>query len=306
LRSSDHRSIVAILGVGLIGGSVARALRAQPDTPQLIGFDRRDPADLHALNTFDSVAHSLEDATQYADLIIIGATVDSIAHCAKRAAAASPAHSLITDVGSTKAQIVADVEADPLARAKFVGAHPIAGSEQKGPSSATANLFTNRLCILTPTPQTPPDRLQLALDFWSNLGCRIQQMTPSAHDSILASLSHLPHIAAAALAALIPPDQLQLAGGAYRDATRVALSDPDMWIPIFLQNRDAILSALREFDVQLRSFQSAIQNADAHSLRELWNKARDHRLQYQDPAPADPRQTATPHRAPQSNRGPAK
>jgi prephenate dehydrogenase len=163
--------------------------------------------------------------------------VTLIAADARRAAEGGPEDVLVTDAGSTKRRIVAEVEAHPRALAAFVGAHPIAGSERKGVAHARADLFEGRVCVLTPTARTPPERRDRARRFWELLGCRTLEMAPDDHDAALARTSHLPHAVAAALAAAVPAELLALAAGAYRDGTRVAGSDPDLWAGIFLENR---------------------------------------------------------------------
>lgn len=150
----------------------------------------------------------------------------------------------MTDAGSTKRTIVEAAEADPLSRAKFVAAHPIAGSERSGVAHARADLFDGRVCVLTPTEQTPPDSLERARGFWSALGCRVIELDPTTHDAHFARTSHLPHAVAVALASLVGPDLVPLAAGAYRDATRVAGAEAALWAPIFLENRRPCLEAL--------------------------------------------------------------
>src|SRR5262249_22685474 len=140
----------------------------------------------------------------------------------------APASVLVTDGGSTKRAILDAVERHEPSRRVFVGAHPLAGSERSGVRAARVGLFDGRVCVLTPTPQTSRDRLEQARAFWSDLGCRLVEMSPEAHDDALALPSPLPHAVAAALAASVPPELLPLAAGAYRDGTRVAAADPDL------------------------------------------------------------------------------
>lgn len=277
---------VAILGVGLIGGSIARALRQSGLAHRLIGVTTRDPRELQSHGIVDEATNSIEHAAREAQVVVVCAPVDRIARLVVTAAAVAPADALITDAGSTKSQIVADVESDGSARARFVGAHPIAGSEQKGPGAAHAGLFQDRACILTPTARTPAERLEDAREFWQSLGCRLVELSPESHDAHLASTSHLPHLVAAALALAVPPAELDLAAGAYRDGTRVALSDPAMWVPIFLQNREALLASLEPFEAKLSRLRAAIASMDESQLHELWCEAREARRHYREPEPA--------------------
>jgi hypothetical protein len=163
--------------------------------------------------------------------------VTQIAADVHRAAACGPEDVLVTDAGSTKRRIVEVVESNPRSRSVFVGGHPLAGSERQGVAHAQEELFEGRVCVLTPTAATPPDRLQRARGFWRALGCRVVELDPVAHDEALALTSHLPHVLAAALAAAVPGDALRLAAGAFRDGTRVAASDAALWTAIFLENR---------------------------------------------------------------------
>jgi prephenate dehydrogenase len=177
------------------------------------------------------------------------------------------------------------VEADEVARRLFVGAHPIAGSEQRGVCAARADLFDRRVCVLTPTERTPIDRRNLAERFWSSLGCRVEVLDPEAHDAALARTSHLPHVVAAALALSVSVEALDVAAGAYRDGTRVAAADTDLWVAIFRENPEHLLNALAEYRHHLDQFREALANDDPTRLRSLWDQARSLRLQFREPGP---------------------
>jgi prephenate dehydrogenase len=161
-----------------------------------------------------------------------------------------------------------------------VGGHPLAGSERQGVEHAQRGLFEGRVCVLTPTAATPPDRLQRARGFWTALGCRIVELDPVAHDETLAATSHLPHVLAAALAAAVPSEVLALAAGAYRDATRVAGSDAALWTAIFLENRAPLLHALDRFESHLGRFRQALDAHDEAAIRSWWEVARARRGQF--------------------------
>ena len=283
---------MVIVGVGLIGGSIGQAVRARGLAGRVVGVGR-DPARLDAARSLGAIdAGTTEPAAAVADaaVVVVCTPVDRIAADVVAAAAHAPVGALITDAGSTKRQIVAAVEADARARAAFVGAHPIAGSEQRGVAHARADLFEGRACVLTPTARTPPDRLHRARRFWRGLGSRVVEMGPAAHDGALAFTSHLPHAVAAALAAVVPVEALPLAAGAYRDGTRVAAADPDLWTAIFLQNREPLIEALGALQGQLIGFKAALIARDADAIRAWWHSARSRRLRFDDRAPpgADP------------------
>ena len=224
----DRLGTVAIVGVGLIGGSVGLALRARGLADRVVGVGR-DPAKLalaRRLGAIDDIATDLVRGVIQADVVVVCTPVSQIAEECLRIAAAGPEGLLITDAGSTKSVIVRAVEADPRARSMYCGAHPIAGSERHGVASARADLFVGRAVVLTPTDRTPSDRLRRASTFWRALEARVLTMRPDRHDAALALTSHLPHAVASALAGTVPSEMLPLAGGAYRDVTRVPASQP--------------------------------------------------------------------------------
>ena len=267
---------VAIIGVGLIGGSIGLALRARGLADRVVGLGRNPEAleEARRLGAIDEGTTDTVRAVGGADVAVICTPVTRVAHDAIGAAVAGPMRLLVTDAGSTKRAIVADVEAHALARETFVGAHPIAGSERKGVAHARADLFEGRACVLTPTGRTPPDRLGRARAFWQGLGCRLVEMGPAAHDDALAMTSHLPHAVAVALALAIPENLLPLAAGAYRDGTRVAAADPDLWAGILLANRMPVLEALGAFQDRVGQLERALMDGDEAGLRDLWEAAR--------------------------------
>src|SRR5262249_43221504 len=158
---------------------------------------------------------------------------------------------LLTDVGSTKAKIVSDIASRLPRHLQFVGAHPLAGSEKSGPENARVDLFDGRLTILTPTEQTPPAAAENAHEFWSSLGCRVWTMTPERHDSVLALTSHLPHLVSAALARALPNEHQELTGTGFKDVTRLAGGEPELWAAIFHQNAANLTAALDRFGSEL-------------------------------------------------------
>ena len=284
-----------IIGVGLIGGSIGLALRARKIASNVIGVGRNAASLEQAvrLGAIDRGATDLDAAVAEADLIIVCTPVNRVAADVVRAAAAAPTGVLITDVGSSKRQIVEAVERNPRAAAAFVGAHPLAGSERRGPAHARPELFENRVCVITPTPRTPLDRTRETVALWTALGCRVVEMSPTEHDEILAYTSHLPHAVAAALAASVPAEWLPLAAGAYRDGTRVAAADTDLWAAIFRENRGPMLKALGTLQNCLDAFKYALMTDDESAIRSWWEQARTRRSLFT--ADFDPGDPAPPH-----------
>jgi prephenate dehydrogenase len=274
---------VAVVGVGLIGGSIGLTLRARGLATRVVGVGR-NLATLHearARGVIDMATTDLETGVSEADVVIVCTPVSRIAQDVIRCCALCPSQALVTDAGSTKRSIVERVTSDPLAAARFVGAHPIAGSERSGARHARAGLFQDRACVLTPTPRTPRNRLERARDFWASLGCRVLEMSPSEHDEVLAYTSHLPHALAAALAAAVPADWLPLAAGAFRDGTRVAGADTALWSAIFLENRGPLLKALDSLQERLSEFKYALMTDDSDAILKWWEVARQRRALFE-------------------------
>ena len=280
----ERPGTVAIIGVGLIGGSIGHgparrgARRSQSSASAATPRPWKWPGGSGAI---DEGTTDPARGVEGADVAVVCTPVSRIAADAIAAAAAGPRKLLVTDAGSTKRGVVEGVEADPLARSAFVGAHPIAGSERKGAAHARADLFEGRACVLTPTGRTPIDRLDRARAFWRSLGCRTFEMGPAAHDDALAFTSHLPHAVAAALAAAVPEGLLSLAAGAYRDGTRVAAADAELWAGIFLANRMPLLEALGAFQGRLTQLKGALIDDDKGAIVAFWEAARARRLGFE-------------------------
>jgi prephenate dehydrogenase len=279
---------VAIVGVGLIGGSVGLALRSRGLASRVVGVgrDSRKLQQARQRGVIDEATLDLSEGVAKARIVVVCTPVSRIAQDVRRAAAAAPEGVLVTDAGSTKRQIVEQLEVDPAAVAAFVGAHPVAGSERSGWEHSRAGLFRDRVCVLTPTPRTPPAQLARARDFWASLGCRIIEMNPSEHDEVLAYTSHLPHALAAALASSVPAAWLALAAGAYRDGTRVAASDPKLWTAIFRANRGPLLKAIGTLEERFAAFKYAMMTDDEDAIHRWWDEARHRRSLYEARQPA--------------------
>ncbi len=276
---------VAIIGVGLIGGSIGLALRERKLAGQIVGIGRRRESLEKALarGCVTQISTSIADGVKQAELVVGCTPVESIAQRVAEAAAAAPAGCLITDAGSTKAQIVADVEQALASRfagkIPFVGSHPIAGSEQSGPEAAVADLFDGRAVVITPTELSEPAAVAAIEEFWKSLGARTMQMHPAEHDAIVARTSHLPHLVASALAATTYPDveYLPLIGNGWSDTTRIAAGDPELWRQIFQANRGPVLSALTDFQGVLNTWRHALERGDGQLFAALLKEGKKQR-----------------------------
>lgn len=266
---------VAIIGVGLIGGSIGLAIRQRKLARQVIGIGRRQSSLDTALNLgcVTTTTTSISVGVAEADLVVVCTAVEQIAQHILEAAASAPAECLITDAGSVKGEIVASIESAlanrPALRARFVGSHPIAGGERSGPEAARADLLVGRTTVITPTPRTDPAAADEAEAFWQAVGAEIIRLSPEQHDAALAATSHLPHLLASALAAATPEEQLPLTGAGWQDTTRVAAGDAELWRQIFLANRPYTLKALADFETVLARFRSALANSDGPLLASL-------------------------------------
>ncbi len=244
---------IAILGVGLLGGSVALSIRRQRPSVVIVGT-ARDQTKCQRLvekRIVDQATTSIPTACHQADVIVVASPVDQIVPLVIAAAAACGDDCLITDVGSTKARIVQLVEQDATAAPKFVAAHPIAGSEKTGFEHSTADLFDGKAVIITPSEKNPAHQIDKASHFWRLVGSQIISMNASDHDTHLASISHVPHLVSALVARMATAQSRPLAGSGWEDITRVAAGDPTMWTAICQQNRPAILRELERLAGEL-------------------------------------------------------
>ena len=259
---------LTILAPGLLGGSVARAARARHAAKRIVLWARRPEARLQLRSQpwCDAVADTPEEAVRNANLVVIAAPVDKIVPLAHQIAPALTAGAMVTDVGSVKGDIarLGQVALTP-ARAHFIGAHPMAGSEKTGWEHGTAELFDRRTCFVTPLPESAADAVSQVVAFWSELGAEVVTVTPDQHDEIVAHISHLPQIIASSLCSFLATKNStwrNYAGGGLRDTTRIAGSDAQLWRSILEQNHDEVLRALRQFEDELHQFQIALANRD--------------------------------------------
>ena len=273
-----HWQSVAIVGVGLIGGSIGKALQARRLTERIIGIGRSS-ASLAEARRHGAVTETTRDlaaGVAAAELVVVTAGVAAIPGLLEAIDAAVAPGTLITDAGSTKASIVSAWERTRRTRrGRFVGGHPLAGSHRRGPAAADAGLFAGRVAIVTPAPRTPTADVEDAGGFWAALGATVFVMPPKEHDRILAFTSHAPHLIAAAVAAATPPALARFTAGGWRDTTRIAAGDPELWADIILDNAGPVADALRRVAGAAEKMLAAIEAGDRRRLATLLNRAKE-------------------------------
>ncbi len=276
---------LVILGVGLIGGSLALALKRAAAVTQVVGWSRREQTLLKALElgVIDQAETEISKAMQGADLVVAAVPVGAMEALFKRIAPHLEEQTIITDAGSTKGSVV---EAARRAFGRlppgFVPGHPIAGIEQSGVEAAFADLYQGRRVILTPTPESDYTAVARVRAMWEQCGAKVMEMDVAHHDEVLAATSHLPHLLAYSLVdTLARMDEseeiFQFAAGGFRDFTRIASSDPQMWHDICLANRDALLVMLERFSGDLTQLTEAVRNGDGEYLKQAFLRAKQAR-----------------------------
>jgi len=267
--NDDWPGRVAVLGVGLLGGSVALSIRRNRPGTTFVGLARSEAKmkRLTALQVMDRVVRSVPEACRGCDVVVVASPVDCIADLVVEASLASPEDCLITDVGSTKAGIVATLADHPVAAKKFVAAHPIAGSEKSGPEAAKSDLFDGKVIVVTPGPMTTSELVEKAEIFWQLTGGRTLKMDPVEHDTHLAAISHVPHLVSALVAGMVDPQSRSLVGSGWTDMTRVAAGDPTMWTAICRENRRAIKQQLDRFATDLEQLRRIVESGDDAALK---------------------------------------
>jgi len=270
---------VTIIGAGLLGGSAGLAIKRAWKGVYVAGVGRRRASLRAALKVgaIDSAHLEAAGPASHSDLIILATPVGAFGRYLREIAPHLPRGAVVTDVGSTKAAVVRTAEAILGRGGPFVGSHPIAGSEQKGPAFARADLFAGATCILTPTAATPAALVRKVEHFWRRLGMRTVRMNSAAHDRTLAAVSHLPHAVAALLMLLPAKAALKVSGGGLRDMTRLAGGDAEVWRDIFLTNRQAMLAAIDAFDEHLMTLRDLIEVGDGEGLLRLLAAAKKRR-----------------------------
>ncbi len=272
---------LALIGCGLLGGSLAAAWRRAGRVSAVVGYDHAPACSAQglALGILDVAAATAAEALDAADVIVLATPVGAMPAVLADVARHGSAHAVVTDVGSTKRELISQARAAlGLGFARFVPAHPIAGGAVPGIGNASADLFAERWVITTPQAETEPQALQWVEDSWRASGAMVERMAAPEHDRIFAAVSHLPHLLAFALVDLIAaqPDgarTLQFAGTGFRDFTRIAASDPVMWRDIALANREALGAELAAFRGQLEAVQAVLAGGDGDALRQLFERA---------------------------------
>lgn len=278
---------LAIIGVGLIGGSLARALRAQASVGEIVGYGRslENLSEAVRLGVIDGAENSATSAARGADMVVVAVPLGSIRPVLAEIRDALAPTAVVTDVGSVKAPVITDARAALGARFRdFVPGHPIAGTERSGVAASFAELFAQRRVILTPDPDTDPAAVALVRAMWTAVGANVKTMNVAEHDHILAASSHLPHALAYALVDMfVRLDEhraiFECAGGGFRDFTRIAASDPTMWRDIFLANRTELLGLLRRYQDDLQVLAQAIEKGDGEWLWDTCARAKRAREQ---------------------------
>ena len=276
---------VAVVGVGLIGGSFALALRRAGGAARIVGADR-DLQSLEravALGVIDTAAESASEAAESADLVFVAVPVRAMGPVLHDISLGLAPHAVVTDAGSTKTEVARTAREELRERfPRFVPGHPIAGRESSGVEAAVPDLYRGARVVLTPTAGTQDDALALVKTCWEACGARVATMEPEAHDRIFAAVSHLPHVLAFALVSEIASradggDLLGFAAGGFRDFTRIAASSPEMWRDIALANREALLAELDRYGARVAVFRELIEKADGPGLQRLMTEARNTR-----------------------------
>lgn len=282
---------VCIIGVGLIGGSLASGLRKSGWCKNVVGVDANEQTivDAQRLNIIDKGYTRIAECEFSPDIVVVAVPLSyakTVFHETRHWVASCRAY---TDVGSTKQSVLADLadEFDGKLPNNFVPGHPIAGREQSGVLAAVDNLFVDRKVILTPDADTRSDSVELVTEMWTQVGAHVEQLGAEVHDQILAATSHLPHALAFALVHCLStqthtPEIFRYAAGGFADFTRIASSDPLVWRDICLANRRELLKAIDEFDVNLKQLRTSLENSDGDALQNIFLRAKNARDEYSD------------------------
>ncbi len=274
---------IAIIGLGLLGGSLGLAIKEHLPAAKTVGFDRdtdvrRRAAEIGLVGT---VMETASEAVADADLVILCVPVGAMAAAATELAGSLKPSAIVSDVGSSKAS-VGKALAEALPSATVIPAHPVAGTERSGPDAGFASLFDGRWCILTPSDGTDETAVAELRTFWETLGSTVEIMDAEHHDLVLAVTSHIPHLiaytivgTASDLEDVTQGEVIKYSAGGFRDFTRIAASDPTMWRDVFLSNREAVLEVLGRFSEDLTVLQRAIRSGDGDTLFDLFTRTRD-------------------------------
>jgi cyclohexadieny/prephenate dehydrogenase len=274
---------LAIVGFGLIGSSIARAVKRLNLARAIVAIDREEPVleRVRALGLADEGMTDIVAGVRGADLVILCVPVGAYAAVTRAMAAALSAGAIVSDVGSVKGAVIAEVQPHLPKSVHFIPAHPVAGTEHSGPDAGFATLFHNRWCILTPPDGADEGAVEKVRAFWAAMGANVEVMSAQHHDLVLAITSHVPHLiaynivgTAADLEEVTQGEVIKFSAGGFRDFTRIAASDPTMWRDVFLNNKEAVLEMLGRFNEDLASLQRAIRWGDGEALFNLFTRTR--------------------------------
>ncbi len=273
---------VAIVGVGLIGGSIGLAARRRGLTPRIVGIGRsrkrlERALDLGAITDVLCLSDDLSAGLAEVELVVVCTPVGLIVDQIRELAEQLPPGTLLTDGGSTKRSIAEALDGPLPNDCRFIGSHPLAGSEKTGVTHATADLFEGRVAMITPTENSRGEDVRRLASFWETLGSTVVRLTPEEHDRAMAATSHMPHAVAVALAASLPEEFAALTGTGFGDTSRLASGDPDMWQQIFLDNRTHVGESIRAFAEELEQLAALIEKADATELETYLTQAKKKR-----------------------------
>ena len=274
---------IVIFGAGLIGGSFALALRKANAVGEVVGFGRSVAtlSEARKLGILDRIGEDVAREVCDADLVLLATPVAQMAELFSRIAPHLGTHTLVTDGGSTKGDVVAAARANLGSKlAQFVPAHPIAGAEKSGAAAAQADLYQGKRVVLTPLPENTPSSVARVRKAWELCGAKVSELTAQQHDEVFAAVSHLPHLLSFALVHdLAQRDNreqlLSFAASGFRDFTRIAASSPEMWRDICMANRDALMIELQQYAAELYVLHQALEHNDASKLEEMFSLARE-------------------------------
>jgi cyclohexadieny/prephenate dehydrogenase len=274
---------VALIGIGLIGSSLARALRRDSPGTSIVACARRSEtlATVRRLELAEETTDDPAAAAAGADLVVIATPLSAYAEIGRRIAPALRPGAILTDVGSVKQAVIRDLQPHLPPGVHFVPAHPVAGTEHSGPEAGFAELFRGRWCILIELPETAPEVVTRIGRMWETFGMRVVTMSADHHDKVLAVTSHLPHLIAYTIVGTatdledsLKSEVIEFSASGFRDFTRIAASDPVMWRDIFLNNREAVLEILQRFNEDLTALQRAIRWGEGDKLQDLFTRTR--------------------------------
>jgi cyclohexadieny/prephenate dehydrogenase len=274
---------VALIGIGLIGSSLARALRRDSPGTSIVACARRSEtlATVRRLELADETTDDPAAAAAGADLVVIATPLSAYAEIGRRIAPALRPGAILTDVGSVKQAVIRDLQPHLPPGVHFVPAHPVAGTEHSGPEAGFAELFRGRWCVLIALPEAAPEAVTAVGRMWETFGMRVVTMSADHHDKVLAVTSHLPHLIAYTIVGTatdledsLKSEVIEFSASGFRDFTRIAASDPVMWRDIFLNNREAVLEILQRFNEDLTALQRAIRWGEGDKLQDLFTRTR--------------------------------